>query len=156
MNNEFIKARGEVHVVLRDAEGNIKEERSENKIVDVGLAFIAQSVLKTTNSPVAMTHMAIGTSSTAAAANQTALVAEVGRASAAPTNQTTNVTNDAIQFIATFGAGVGTGTINEAAILNATPTGGTMLARTVFGGPITKGAADSMTVTWKITFTSAS
>jgi hypothetical protein len=91
----------------------------------------------------------IGTSATAAADAQTALLAEVGRvALASSTITTTTVANDTLTYAATFPAGTGTGAIVEAGILNAAGAG-TLLARTVFA-VINKGALDSMTVIWNV------
>ena len=61
---------------------------------------------------------------------------------------TTNVTADSLQYVATFGAGVATGTLTEAGIFNAASSG-TMFSRTVFAA-INKTASDSVTITWKI------
>jgi hypothetical protein len=51
--------------------------------------------------------------------------------------------------VATFPAGVGTGLITEAAILNASSTGD-MLCRTNFN-EVNKGAADVIVITWNVT-----
>lgn len=151
MINELIKAKGVVSFVLTDENGNVKETQENNLVVSTGLAFIAQSMLKTTtNSPAAMTHMAVGTGSTAAAAGQTALITESARvALTSSTNVTTTVTNDAIQYVATFNPGTATAAITEAGIFNAA-SAGTMLARVAFA-VINKGALDTLTITWKIT-----
>ncbi len=142
---------GRLIIELFDEDGNLKDYREvANLIVDAGKAFIAQSILKTTNSPAAMTHMGIGTSSTAAAGAQTALVSEIGtRQAVTPSNVTVTVTNDSAQYVATFAAGNGTGAITEAGLFNAS-SAGTMLARTVFA-VVNKAAGDSMSITWKVT-----
>lgn len=74
-----------------------------------------------------MSHMAIGTGSTAAAASDTAL----GSQSARTTLTSTTVTDNDVVYVDTFPAGTGTGAITEAGIFNAS-SGGTMLCRTVF------------------------
>ena len=93
----------------------------------------------------AMSHMAIGTGSTAAAAGDTAL----GTESARTALTSTTVTNNEVVYVDTFGAGTGTGAITEAGVFNAS-SGGTMLCRTVFS-VVNKGADDSMTITWTVT-----
>jgi len=96
-----------------------------------------------------MSHMAVGSGSTAAAAGDTSLT-ELGRVSLTSTTiVTTSVTNDAVQYVATFAAGTGTGAITEAGIFNA-GSAGTMLCRTVFA-VINKGSLDTLTITWKVT-----
>lgn len=151
MVNDKLKPKGTVTLELRDAAGNIKETRVENLIVGLGLAYIA-SRMKDTAATV-MSHMAVGSGVAAAATGDTALGAELGRVALSSTALvTTTVSNDAIQYAATFGAGVGSGSVTEAGILNAA-SAGTLLARTVFG-VITKGASDTLSITWKITITS--
>ena len=146
MLQENIKITGDVHVQLFDKDGNVKEERKiKNLVVTTGKGFIAASMLKTTtNSPVAMTHMAIGSGNTAAAAGDTALGTELGRVTTSGSN-----TGAVTTFTSTFPAGTGTGAVTEAGIFNASSSG-TMLCRTVFS-VVSKGAADAMSVTWAIT-----
>ena len=92
-----------------------------------------------------MSHMAIGSGTTAAAAGNTALGTELGRVSLTSTTVSSNV----VTYVATFAAGTGTGAVTEAGILTAS-SGGTMLCRTVFS-VVNKGSADSMTITWTVT-----
>lgn len=148
---EKLKPKGTVTLVLRDSEGNIKETRVENMIVGVGLAYIA-SRMKDASATV-MSHMAIGSGATAAATGNTALGTELARIALGSTALvTTTAANDSIQYAASFAAGVGTGSITEAGIFNAA-SAGTLLARTVFG-VVTKGASDTLSITWKIAVTS--
>lgn len=96
----------------------------------------------------AMSHMAVGTSTTAAAASQTALLGEAARVELT----STSVSGSTVTYIATFPTGTPSSLtgLNEAAIFNAS-TGGTMLCRTVFAGVVNKDTTDAMTVTWAIT-----
>ena len=96
-------------------------------------------------SATAMSHMAVGTNSTAAAAGDTALGTEAGRAALTSTTVSTNT----VTYVGTFAAGTGTGALVEAGILNASSSG-TLLCRTVYT-TVNKGANDSMTITWVIT-----
>jgi hypothetical protein len=114
-----------------------------NLVVTSGKAYVASRMKDTTLN--AMSHMAIGTGSTAAAAANTALGSEADRNSLS----STTVSNGTVTYVATFGAGEGTGAITEAALLNAS-SGGTMLCRTVFA-VVNKGSQDSMTITWSVT-----
>ena len=52
-------------------------------------------------------------------------------------------------YVASFGAGDGTGAITEAGLFNAA-SGGDMLCRTTFS-VVNKGSQDSMTITWEVT-----
>ncbi len=148
MFKENIRATGQVSFVLTDENGNIKQQDSKNLVVNPGLEFIVSRMIDTSDA--VMSHMAIGTGTTAASAAQTALVTESARvALTSSTIVTTTVTNDSAQYVATFGPGEGTAAITEAGIFNAA-SAGTMLARTVFP-VINKGALDTLSLTWKIT-----
>lgn len=148
MLSEKIRATGQVSFVLTDENGNVKQQDSKNLVVDPGLAFIASRMIGTTAA--VMSHMAVGTGTTAAADAQTALVTESARVALTSSTQvTTTVSNDSVQYVATFVPGVATAAITEAGLFNAASVG-TMLARTVFP-VINKGALDTLTLTWKIT-----
>lgn len=145
-----IKAKGTLSLVLTDAEGNVKSEQHEkNLVVSSGLAYLASRVIS--GAATVMSQMAIGSGTSGAVGTDTALGNELGRvALSSSSNVTTNVNNDSVQYIATFGAGVGTGAVTEAGIFNAA-TNGDMLCRTVFG-VINKDAGDTLSVTWKVVF----
>ena len=114
-----------------------------NLVVTDGKEYVASRMKDTTKA--AMSHMAIGTVSTAAAASDTALGGQVNRQ--ALTSAT--VAGTTITYIATFGAGSGTGAITEAGLFNAS-SAGDMLCRTVFA-VINKGQNDAMTISWSVT-----
>lgn len=144
---ESLKATGALKIERTNSIGEIVETLEvPNLVVTVGKNFIAASMLKTTaNTPPAMTHMAIGSSQTAAVAGDTTLGTELGRV----TLTSSTVSANAVTYVATFPAGTGTGDVKEAGIFNAS-TAGTLLCRTTF--PIvTKQAGDSITITWIVT-----
>jgi len=149
MFNDAIKMTGNLKLVLTDEHGNVKqEEEVENLVVTVGKNFIASSMAKTTtNSPAAMTHMEVGTGTTAAAVGDTTLQTAV--ASSRVTLTSTTVTTNSVAYVASFPAGTGTGALTEAGIFNASSSG-TLLCRTVFS-VINKGAADTLGITWTVT-----
>ena len=148
MLKDNIKTKGTLTLVLTDENGNVKQQDEHNLVVSAGLAYIASRIKDATAS--AMSHMAVGSGSVAAAAGNTALGSELGRVTLTSTTiVTTSVANDAVQYVATFAAGTGTGAVTEAGILNAA-SAGTMLCRTVFP-VINKGALDTLTITWKVT-----
>lgn len=115
----------------------------DNLVVTTGKGYVASRMKDATAT--AMSHMAIGTGSTAAAASDSALGSESARVALT----STTVSGADITYVATFGAGVGTAAITEAAVLNASSSG-TMLCRTVFA-VVNKSSSDSMTVTWTVT-----
>ena len=138
------KATGKLTVEIKDKDGKVKDTRElTNLVVSDGLDFIASRMKDATAT--AMSHMAIGTGSTAAASGDSALGTEAARQALT----STTVNNNAVSYVASFAAGTGTGAITEAGILNAASSG-TLLCRTVFS-VVNKGASDSMTITWTIT-----
>ena len=144
MINDLIKVTGELKITVTNPEGNVKQEVVvPNLVVTTGKNLIASRLKDTTDA--AMSHMAIGTGSTAAAASDTALGSEAGRVALTSTTVTTN----SVAYVASFGAGTGTGAITEAGLLNAS-SGGTLLCRTVFS-VINKGSADTLGITWTVT-----
>lgn len=114
-----------------------------NLVVTAGKEYVASRMKDTTKD--AMSHMAVGSGSTSAAAGDTALGSELDRQALT----STTVSSNEITYVATFGAGDGTGAIAEAGLFNAA-SAGDMLCRTTFG-VINKAASDSMTITWVVT-----
>jgi len=139
MINDGLKLKGKLAIALN---GDVVQE-VDNLVVTAGKGYVASRIKDA--SATAMSHMAIGSGSTAAAAGNTALGSELGRVSLT----STNVSAAVVTYVATFAAGTGTGAVTEAALLNAS-SGGTMLCRTVFS-VVNKGSADSMTITWTVT-----
>lgn len=149
MFNENLKLSGQLAIVLRDKDGNVKEERTEkNLVVTTGLNYIASRMKDATAT--AMTHMGLGSGTTAVAAGQTDLVTLLG---SRETLDSTTVTANAVAYVASFEAGDATGAVTEAGIFNAASSG-TMLCRTVFS-VVNKAADDTMTVTWTITLSAS-
>jgi len=114
-----------------------------NLVVTDGKEFVA-SRMKDTSSG-AMSHMAIGTGSAAAAVSNSALGSEADRQALTATS----VSGAVITYTCTFNAGEGTGAITEAGLFNASASG-QLLCRTVFA-VVNKGSSDSMTITWSVT-----
>ena len=114
-----------------------------NLVVTTGKGYVASRMKDATAT--AMSHMAVGTGNTAAAAGDTALGTEAARVALTSTTVSTNT----VTYVATFPAGTGTASLTEAGILNGS-SGGTLLCRTVFA-TVSKGSADVMSITWVIT-----
>lgn len=149
MVNDSIKAKGTLQLVLTDANGNIKQQDEHNLVVNTGLAYIASRMRDATAG--VMSHLAVGSGTTAAAAANGALESQISTRVAldSSTIVTTTAANDSVQYVATFISGQSTGAITEAGIFN-DATAGTMLCRTVFP-VINKGALDTLVITWKVT-----
>ena len=137
--NDQLQLKGHLAITLN---GELVRD-IDNLVVTAGKGYVASRIKDATAT--AMSHMAIGSGTGAAAAGNTALGTELGRVSLT----STNVSAAVVTYVGTFAAGTGTGAVTEAGLLNAS-SGGAMLARTVFS-VVNKGANDSMTVTWTVT-----
>ena len=139
MLNDGLKLTGKLSIAIND---EIVQE-VPNLVVTAGKGYVASRMKDA--SATAMSHMGIGSGSTAAAASDTALGSQLARTSLT----STTVSGADVVYVDTFPAGTGTGAVTEAGIFNAS-SGGTMLCRTVFD-VVNKGASDAMTITWTVT-----
>lgn len=149
MGYDSVKLTGRLTISLN---GKIVRE-VDNKVVTVGKEWIASRMQGGADS--VMTHMEIGTGTTAVAAGDTALETPAVAARVALTTSGGTAATNTITFDAVFPADVpdvtapATAPITEAGLFN-NSVGGTMAARTVFAA-INKGETDIMSVTWVIT-----
>ena len=147
---ESIKAKGEVSIVLNREDGSVENIDINNLVVSTGLNFIVSRMKDTTLN--AMSHMELGTGTTAAANGDTTLQTAISGSRVSLTS--TSVSGNQITYVASFPAGTGTGAVTEAGIFNsASSTGtlvGTMLCRTTFNA-VNKGNDDTLQITWTIT-----
>ncbi len=148
MIQENLKLSGQLSAVLRDKTGAVKTERTvKNLVVSSGLIFILARMVGVSKLP--MTHMALGSGTTAAAAGQTALVTQLGAREALDGSTTTSTGGRySVNYTATFEAGDAVGPITEAGIFNAS-TSGDMLCRTTFN-VVNKEQNDTMSITWTV------
>jgi hypothetical protein len=137
--NDGLKLTGKLIIALN---GKTVQE-VDNLVVTAGKGYVASRIKDATAT--AMSHMAIGSGTNNPAAGDTALQTELGRVALT----STTVSAAVVTYVATFGAGTGTGAVTEAGILNASSSG-TLLCRTEFS-VVNKGSSDSMTVTWTVT-----
>lgn len=144
MHVDTLKLTGKARLVLTGPDGKVKQELdSNNLVVTAGKNFVASRMVGVASN--VMSHMAVGSNGTAAAAGDTTLGTELGRV--AITSGTAS--NNVVTYTATFPAGTGTGALVEAGILNAASTG-TLLARVTFS-VVNKAAGDALTITWTVT-----
>lgn len=153
MINEGLKLRGDLQIQVISKDGKVKESREEkNLVVNAGLGFIA-SRMEGVSSGV-MSHMAIGSGTTAAAAGDTDLETTLGvREALDSTTANGAAGNGTVVYVSSFEAAESTGAVTEAGIFNAS-TGGDMLCRTVFP-VVNKGADDTLSITWTITLSAS-
>ena len=152
MINENFKLSGQLNIVLKDKAGNVKEERElKNLVVNAGLAYIASRMTGTAKS--VMSHMGLGSGSTAAAAADTDLGSLLGSREVLDSTTISGTNDEKVVYVSSFEAGDATGAVTEAGIFNAA-SGGDMLCRTVFS-VVNKAADDTMSVTWTITLSAS-
>ena len=149
MINDDLKLRGDVAIVLKDKDGKVKESREiNNLVVSAGLTYICSRMADA--SAGVMSHMALGSGTTAVAAGDTDLESILGSREAL---DSTTASSNTITYISSFESGEGTGAVTEAGIFNAV-TAGTMLCHVIFP-VVNKQADDTMSVTWTITLTAS-
>ena len=127
----------------------------DNLVVTAGKNWVASRFKDTVGGgftqKAEMSHMALGTSGTAAAVGNTALTAEISASRIALTTDGGTVSNATVQYDATWTSSHGAYAIQEAGIFNHGTSGsGDMLARTVFA-VINKGTDDTVSISWTIT-----
>jgi hypothetical protein len=145
--DETIALRVNVTVDVEDAATGklLRRDRIHNLVVSAGLALIASWLAG--SAPTAPSHLALGTSSTAASAGQTTLVAEAYRAALT----TATVSGSVATFKYFLPASLGNGsTYAEVGIFNHASVG-TMLARAVLAATIAKTSSVQVTFTWDVT-----
>lgn len=124
---------------------------STKVVTDVGVQFIVDAFQNLTEVELFKYH-ASGTGTTAESAAQTALVTEV--AARATGTQVEGASANIYRTVATISYS-GTFAITEHGIFSATPSGGTMLDRSVFAA-INVQSGDSITFTYELTFPAGS
>ena len=149
-NIELSGLKGEFEVKLYGPNGLLKDYRKvKNTTVLVGFQAVCTMMGNgyADRTIGAFDECAIGTGgATAASTNDTTLLLEIARQTGGYTASSTIVwRNDA-----TFGAGTGTGAINESGLLQGASGACTMLCRQTFA-VINKGASDTLVVTWQYT-----
>lgn len=131
--NDSLKLTGTYTLEIKDVNGNTRDiSEIKNLVVTAGKGLITSRL--GASGSAAATYVALGTSSTAASAGQTSLVAEITdsgleRAAATISQATITTTNDTYQAVYTWTAS-GTKTVEEVGVFNASSSG-TMLSRAV-------------------------
>jgi hypothetical protein len=152
MIQENLKLSGQLNIVLKDKDGNVKDAREcKNLVVNAGLAYIISRMVGTSKG--VMSHMALGSGTTTAAASQTDLVSVLGVREAIDSTTISGTNDERVTYNALFEAGDATGAVTEAGIFNAA-SGGDMLCRTVFP-VVNKAADDTLAISWTITLTAS-
>ena len=147
---DTLKLKGTYHFEIKDTDGNVRDSWTvENVVTNAGKAQLA--LLAGDASAVPFTYLAVGTSSSAVAATDTTLTAEVTtngleRAVGTVSRITTTATNDTLQITKTWTA-TGSVTVEEVGVFNAA-SAGTMLSHALTG---TKAVTTGETLTGSYT-----
>lgn len=136
---------GELHAVLKDADGNVKKEVWKNQVQTYMLMNVADA-LSDRGEP-AMSHMAVGTG-TGQAVGDTILAAQIGVRYALDNGTPTHAAA-VVTYHRMFAAGEGTGAIEEAGLFNDLTAGNMGLYNDSIS--FAKAAADSLELTWTLT-----
>jgi hypothetical protein len=139
------KFKGTVQIKHWNSDGELLRDATyDNLVVTTGLEWIAGRL--SNSPPTYMNYIAVGTSNTAPSAGQTTLVAEIARQVVTVTGG--SASGATIIYSTSYGAGVGTGALQEAGIFQSS-SGSTMLSRVTFA-VINKAAGDTVSVVWTI------
>lgn len=151
---DSINLAGTIKLDCYKADGSLKWTTGwlKNGITNAGFAQLA--LLAGDASATPFTYLAVGTSSTAFAASQTALQAEtvtngLERAAATVSRVTTTQTNDTLQLVKTWTA-TGSVTVEEIGMFNAS-SAGTMLNRALTGSKAVVNG-ETLAATYKVKF----
>ncbi len=149
---DVLLLRGCIQLALCDLDGNVlRKQVIDNTVVTAGRGWVLkqlQSVNHVTGQNIS--HMAVGTDTTAPATSQTALLSEIVRkaiSSFDTTNLTANPPNWQAQI--QFATSDGNTTLGEVALFNSN-SGGTMLARATFASFV-KATSNVLNISYNIT-----
>ena len=147
-DNAFL--RGFMTSLLFDKFGNLKERREVHNTVTVLCHQMAADQLLAAPAVATPGWMELGTGS-GQDANDSILAAYISGSRTALDSKTRGA-NAIVTMVCTFGAGVGTGAVTEAGTFNVVTENTTDLLTYASFSVVTKGADDSLVVTWTLTF----
>jgi hypothetical protein len=127
----------------------LSQEKGHNLTVTAGMNLVRDFLAN--ESPVGITHFAIGTGSTAPASTDTALVTELLRDLV--TQRIKTSLSLTLKYYLPANQGNGS-VLREAGLFNAA-AGGTMYARYVLSSPITKNSSIAVVWAWELTLAAA-
>jgi len=130
---------GQLRITIRRANGTTERHLVKNRILTAGRAFIAERMIGT---PAVVSHMGVGTGTTAVADGDTALRTQLGARVAV----TAAVNGNVVTYTAELPPGTATGALTEAGLFTSA-TAGRMTCRSVFGVK-TKDPGDHITINW--------
>lgn len=147
--NDTVKLRGAIQLILTAPDGTVIERKEENTVVTAGRSWaLRQLASGHINTSQAISHLAIGTSTTAPSTADTALASENSRKTCS--FDTSGLTSSTPWWRAevVFNTNEANTTLGEVGLFNSS-SGGTMLARATFG-TINKTTSNTLNVSYTI------
>lgn len=142
--------KGKLHVVLQDVNGNIlKEQHIDNTITNLFDAHVADQMSDSGDAAIGFMATGSGTGQTASSSD---LSNHVSTLALSGTLQGTGGADNDVVYSGFWGAGVGTGSIREAGIFQASGTTRTTLMTYNDAISVNKGASDTLKIDWTLTF----
>ena len=142
--NESLNFKGHVNAVFYNECGYVKQiVDADNLITNAGKNQIMLRI--GSNTQATCSHIAVGSGVTAANISDTAM----GTLLAVVSGSMSNPTTQSHQVVATFGAGVGTGTITEYGLY----ASGSALIGRIVNASVVKAANDTLQVTYTLSIT---
>lgn len=142
--------KGHLHLVLSDKNGKIKDERHFFNTITVRHdAVVADRMAG--GAAALIDYMGVGTTSGGKTTASTALEAQIARVQNDSNTNSPGVDDNDVVHIATFPAGTGTGALIEAGLFTDAGAGATLMAYQDFS-VVNKGAGDTLTATWTVTY----
>jgi len=144
--NESINIQGFVTFDVYDENGRLlRSINKKNLVTNDGKNFLVRRIIgDASTSSVVISDVAVGSGTTAATTADTDLENETARVEVDAISDSGNVG----EFLTSLEVGVATGTISEAGLYtnDSTPT---LVSRIVLGTPFTKGASESIQISWQ-------
>lgn len=151
--SDVIRLRGRIEAQLQDIHGNPVGDKivKDNTVVTAGRRWVLENIYSGgAASAQVISHLAVGTSTTAAATGDTALGSETTRV-AVDNFTTSNLTSSAPNWRAeaSFATNEANTTLGEVGLFNSS-SGGTMLARAVFSTTVDKTTSNTLSISYTI------
>lgn len=146
--------KGELVIKLWGADGKLKDSRiiKDFRVLPNTVTTFGDKLVADRLSGAALTapsHMAVGTGTGQTSASNS-LATELDRNALTSTTQGSGASDNDVIYVGDWAAGDGTGALTEAGIFNAA-SGPGMYVYSDFSA-INKGAADTLQITWTVTF----
>ena len=146
--HDKVGIKGEMHLELFDENGKLKDERFVmNTVTELCDAHVADQMSDSTDAAIGFMAVGTGTGQTSAS---TGLATSLDRNALTSTTQGAGGADNDVVYVGDWAAGDGTGAITEAGILQA-DNNTTLMAVSSFS-VINKGAADTLKLTWTLSF----